>query len=226
MVNTADDIGSALDDFMHIHQERWKGVGYLGVFHDQRTAAFHEAVAPLLARRGWVYVAFLNIQGRRLAGDYGFTYGGATCTYLGGSVGDKEFQTLGPGHLLRMHLMIDAIRRGDKTFDFMRGAETYKYGFGAVDFFNWELMVFPRPGRSIQWKRRISILRLSLRRRIMFERGSLLHQIHTHGMISSGLARYIVGRARVIASDALQKFRSPERSLVISREADKKTMPR
>jgi CelD/BcsL family acetyltransferase involved in cellulose biosynthesis len=221
-VDTAADMDSAMDDFMNIHQERWMNVGHLGVFHDARTAAFHSDVAPLLARHGWAYVAFLTIKGKRVAADYGFTFAGTTGTYLGGSVGEKEFLALAPGHVLRMHLMIDAIGRGDRIFDFMRGGESYKYGFGAIDAYNWELMLFTHPGRSIQWKRRAGVLRRSLVRRIVLEREHLQYHARKDGVLSTGFAGYVAGRVRVIVQDGLQKFRNPERSLVISRGDQKK----
>jgi len=58
------------------------------------------------------------------------------CLEFGGSVGlynsgfDPARAALAPGIVLLAHVIRDAIDRGFPVFDFLRGEEPYKYGFG------------------------------------------------------------------------------------------------
>jgi CelD/BcsL family acetyltransferase involved in cellulose biosynthesis len=58
------------------------------------------------------------------------------CLEYGGSVGlynsgfDPARAVLAPGIVLLAHVIRDAIDRGFPIFDFLRGEEPYKYGFG------------------------------------------------------------------------------------------------
>jgi CelD/BcsL family acetyltransferase involved in cellulose biosynthesis len=51
--------------------------------------------------------------------------------YIGGF--DPQFSSLSPGSLLIGHAIEQAEAEGAAHFDFLRGAEAYKYRWGAVD---------------------------------------------------------------------------------------------
>jgi CelD/BcsL family acetyltransferase involved in cellulose biosynthesis len=65
---------------------------------------------------------------------YGFAHHDTVSYYLSGY--DPELDKHSPGTLIVAHAIEKAVRDGAKTFDFLRGAEDYKYAWGAKDRVN------------------------------------------------------------------------------------------
>jgi CelD/BcsL family acetyltransferase involved in cellulose biosynthesis len=83
------------------------------------------------ARAGWLWLAFLEIDGQKAASSLNFDYGNRLWGYNSG-VG-RAFLELSPGWVLLGHMLQWACEQGREEFDFMRGDEAYKYRFGAVN---------------------------------------------------------------------------------------------
>ena len=88
-------------------------------------------VASELASRGQLRLYFLEVDGRRVASCICFDYGGTYLLYNSGY--DPEYASLSVGLLNKALCIQEAIERGKVRFDFLRGAERYKYNLGAVD---------------------------------------------------------------------------------------------
>ena len=74
----------------------------------------------------------LALGGHLAAAFYGFHAAGRTIFYLSGF--DPAFARYSPGKLVVAHAIEQAIARdAARAFDFLRGAEAYKYAWGAVD---------------------------------------------------------------------------------------------
>jgi CelD/BcsL family acetyltransferase involved in cellulose biosynthesis len=74
----------------------------------------------------------LWLGGHLAAAFYGYHAAGRTVFYLSGF--DPAFARYSPGKLVVAHAIERAITREHaRTFDFLRGAEAYKYAWGAVD---------------------------------------------------------------------------------------------
>ena len=87
----------------------------------------------------------LRMYATRLAGHiaavfYGFAFGDAVYYYLGGY--DPALEKLSIGTLIVAHAVDEAVRDGTATFDFLRGAEEYKYAWGAKDRMNRRRQMF------------------------------------------------------------------------------------
>jgi CelD/BcsL family acetyltransferase involved in cellulose biosynthesis len=63
--------------------------------------------------------------------------------YIGGF--DPRFAALGPGTLLIAHAIEQARLEGAAAFDFLRGAEPYKYRWGAASRPTFQLLLRHRP---------------------------------------------------------------------------------
>lgn len=130
-----ETVTDAFDEFLQtlftLHESRWSDRGEPGVVADPRVRAFHRAALPRLAAAGFARCYRLDLDGRPAAAWYGLSARGTTCAYLGGF--DPAFSAESPGSVLMMHAIGEAVRAGDRTFDFLRGAEDYKYRFGATD---------------------------------------------------------------------------------------------
>jgi len=82
---------------------------------------------------GCLQLAFLTVNGSAAAAYLNFDYGNRIWVYNSGL--DYDYMDFSPGWVLLGHLLKWANEKGKSEFDFMRGAEDYKYKFGAIDRF-------------------------------------------------------------------------------------------
>jgi CelD/BcsL family acetyltransferase involved in cellulose biosynthesis len=195
VVPPGPDLAAAMREFVEMHQERWARDGWWGAFADPALAEFQCDVAERLARRGWLFLAVLRVDGRRFAVNYGFSYGDSVSVYLPGArEAPPALARHSPGRVLHALSMQWAIERGRPVYDFMRGAEPYKYEFDAVDVPNWRTVAYgrrPRLARAAHLAQRILE---TLRRRLRNEAAALRAARGAAGW-GSPAVRVHVGRA-------------------------------
>jgi len=128
-LSPGDDVAQAVEDFLDLLQKstpekrEWLNDGRRAVFHDVAQAA-HEA--------GTLQLLFAEVGDQKAAGLFNFDYGRRTWVYNSG-LDPAAFGHLSLGVVLTARAIAMAIEKGHTTFDFLRGAETYKYRFGAQD---------------------------------------------------------------------------------------------
>ena len=129
--NTVKPLMAAL---IALHAARWTELGEPGLFEEARFAAFQREVAERFLRRGWLKLYALFLDGRPIAALDVFETDARAFYYLGGF--DPKFAKSSPGAILLAHAIEAAAQSGVRSFDFLRGAESYKYRWGARDAFN------------------------------------------------------------------------------------------
>lgn len=102
-------------------------------FMDQRMEIFFREVAEGFLSAGQLRLAFLRGTQGDVASAFQIEFDGALLLYNSGY--DPEFGDVGlsPGLVLLARCVEDAIRRGLREFDFLRGRERYKYDLGGRD---------------------------------------------------------------------------------------------
>ena len=135
-IDTADlaTIDLALDDLFRLHEERWHQRGEPGVLADPAVRAFHRDAARAFCEAGVLRLYRLRISDTVAGVYYGFQHSGNAYAYLGGF--DPEMTRLSPGAQLLDHAIRAAITEGAREFHFLRGGESYKYAWGAIDRLN------------------------------------------------------------------------------------------
>jgi CelD/BcsL family acetyltransferase involved in cellulose biosynthesis len=127
-----------IDEFMSIlfdlHAARWKTRGLPGMLADSVDQAFHRDVARGMLGTGSLRMYLMRVSGKPVAIFYGFAHGGTVYYYLSGY--DPALEKLSPGTVIVAHAIEEAVRDRATTFDFLRGAEDYKYAWGAQDRVN------------------------------------------------------------------------------------------
>lgn len=121
----------ALDLLVELHWARWRDKGESGVLAEPETACFHRRAAAGLAAAGLLRMHTLSVNGATIGVLYGFARSGTMYYYLSGF--DPHWDRFSPGSLLIRYAIEWARDAGDTRFDFLRGAEPYKYRWGAVD---------------------------------------------------------------------------------------------
>jgi CelD/BcsL family acetyltransferase involved in cellulose biosynthesis len=120
-----DGWDEAMSRFLTLH--RLSKVGKAR-FMDERMERFFRSATRRLAAAGWARLWFLEFEGEAVAAFLCLEYAGSVGLYNSGF--DPARAVLAPGIVLLAHVIRDAIERGFPIFDFLRGEEPYKYGFG------------------------------------------------------------------------------------------------
>jgi CelD/BcsL family acetyltransferase involved in cellulose biosynthesis len=117
--------------------------------HDSKKAGF--LTPPMRAQmtstirsafeNGYLWMAFLTVDGARAAACLNFDYKNKLWGYNSGV--SRDFVELSPGWVLLAHQLQWACEHGRSEFDFMRGDEDYKYRFGAVNQYVMRAIVIP-----------------------------------------------------------------------------------
>jgi CelD/BcsL family acetyltransferase involved in cellulose biosynthesis len=121
-----------LETFIDLHQRKWRDDG---LFPDTAGGAqsrvFFRRLFELHGPDGPLRLAFLSVAGKRIAAgiyiecDAGYLY------YNAGV--DPAAHDLSPGVLMIHAMVARALKAGVRRLDFLRGNESYKYDWGAVD---------------------------------------------------------------------------------------------
>lgn len=90
---------------------------------------------------GWLQLAFLTLDGQKAAANMAFNYKDRLWLYNSGW--EWEFRDFSPGWVLLVRLIQWAIENNITELDFMRGDESYKYKFGAVDRHVFRVILTP-----------------------------------------------------------------------------------
>ena len=137
---TRESIDELLTALYALHAARWERRGLPGVLADDVVQSFHREVAPRMLDAGALRMHAMRMNERIVAVFYGFAHQGTTFYYLSGF--DPELDRLSLGSILVAHAVEEAVREGGTTFDFLRGAEEYKYAWGATDRVNRRRQLF------------------------------------------------------------------------------------
>jgi CelD/BcsL family acetyltransferase involved in cellulose biosynthesis len=127
VARTPGGVAAGMDSFLALHRKSKVGKAR---FMDLRMEGFFREVGAALAGAGWAALWVLWIDERPAASLFCLEYGGTVGLYNSGF--DPEARALSPGVVLIARTIEDAIQRGFRRYDFLRGDEPYKYGFGAV----------------------------------------------------------------------------------------------
>jgi CelD/BcsL family acetyltransferase involved in cellulose biosynthesis len=121
-----------LEAFIELHQKRW---GALGLFPDTlggaQSRAFLKRLLELNGPDGPLQLTFLTVSGRRIAAGLHFETADGYLYYNAGV--DPDAMELSPGVLMVYSFVQRALAAGKRRLDFLRGDESYKYAWGAVD---------------------------------------------------------------------------------------------
>jgi CelD/BcsL family acetyltransferase involved in cellulose biosynthesis len=126
-----EDFEEVFAALVRLHGERWATRGLPGVLAAERDRRFHRDAARSLLQAGCLRLQAIRLDGRIVAVLYGFFAQGRSYYYLSGFA--SELAGLSLGTQLVAGAVEQAMRDGACEFDFLRGCESYKYRWGAVD---------------------------------------------------------------------------------------------
>lgn len=125
---TDETLDADLDAFFDLHRS---ADGPKGKFMHDDMEAYFRRLAHTMHRAGRLRLTIVDMDGAPAAMLYGFSDGKRWELY--NSAYDFGKRSLSPGMVLVAETIRLAAEEGCAVFDFLRGAEDYKYRFGAVD---------------------------------------------------------------------------------------------
>jgi len=128
---TPAQVEEYLSDLFQLHGKRWRARGQTGVLVLPSRQKFHRALCHDFLGRGWLHLWRLRLDDRAACVLLCYKWGGKFWFFIGGF--EPELQKWSVGTCLFARVFAEAIGEGAQEFDFLRGAEEYKYRFGAVD---------------------------------------------------------------------------------------------
>ncbi len=136
VVRDLEGIAQGMDDFFRLLRDSREDKAEFLTPHRE---AFMRAMAIALAQEGHLYLFFMEVSRVKVAATVCFFYAGQLSLYNSGY--DPAYSSLSVGLLLKALCIREAIERGAAVFDFLRGAEAYKYDLGGVDRRLWQLTI-------------------------------------------------------------------------------------
>ena len=127
----ADEHAAWIDRLIALHGARWQRRGGDGVLADARVQQFHREAASGLAAAGLLAATALTVDDEPVALIYAFRRADRFYYYLSGF--DPALTRLSIGSLAIAAAFERALAAGAREIDFLRGAEPYKYRWGARD---------------------------------------------------------------------------------------------
>ena len=119
------EIMSALDAFLSLFRSSRPEKA---AFMTPRVTAFFRSLAETMGELKILKLSFLDLDGTPAAATLCFDY--EATTYLYNSGHDPRFRPLSAGLLGKVFSIRESIRKGRKRYDFLKGAEAYKYRLG------------------------------------------------------------------------------------------------
>jgi CelD/BcsL family acetyltransferase involved in cellulose biosynthesis len=136
--NEADP--EALAKFYALEASGWKGAEGTAIKCDAHTRQFYDAVAQAAARDGYLSLDFLELNGKPIAGHFGFNLRGRY--FLDKAGYDEAFRRHGPGQLLVNEILSQTRERGLREFDFVGPATWDESRWASARRTNYRIFIF------------------------------------------------------------------------------------
>jgi CelD/BcsL family acetyltransferase involved in cellulose biosynthesis len=154
-VKSPNDLESAWNVLVDLHQRRRRSLGEPGCFASRAFHGFHRDVAGRMLDRNRLRMSWLELDGSPAAAEYHITDGVTIYAYQGGV--DPERLAQEPGRLSTILCLRGAIVEGQRRFDFLRGDEPYKAHWRADPHPIYDYCIVPNRrlarlrGRLLSW---------------------------------------------------------------------------
>jgi CelD/BcsL family acetyltransferase involved in cellulose biosynthesis len=131
MAQTEEQVSEFLGELFELHGKRWRARGQTGVLALPSRQRFHRLICQKFLEEDWLRLWRLKCDGKTVCVLLCYFWGDRYWFFLGGF--EPTMQKWSVGTCLFARIFQTAIEEGAKEFDFLRGAEEYKYRYGATD---------------------------------------------------------------------------------------------
>jgi len=134
-------------ELMRLNRTRISDKGNESSLEDERFRRFLADAVPALVNEKVAWMDAIIDGDNYIAAAFNMVFAGRVYYYMGGF--EESASQLRPGTVLFAEAIKRSIEQGMTRYDFLRGAESYKYRWGGADVRTWQLTVYPdRPVRA------------------------------------------------------------------------------
>jgi len=128
IIEGSEDIVDAIDLFLKFFRKSKKDKE---IFMTTKRESFFRSMAKAMAQARLLRIGILELDAQPLAAIMCFDYNGTVYLYNNGY--DPQYRSLSVGLISKILCIKDSIERGRRKFDFLKGAEEYKYRLGGKE---------------------------------------------------------------------------------------------
>src|SRR3989339_1919431 len=123
-IDTIDDNGSVLEHIFAISKNSWKADYDKDIVSNDNNMRFFTALSKTAARKGWLKIWLLNVDGKPVAYEYHLAYKGRLHALR--SDYDRSYRLSSPGSILDMHIVENAFSGHVREYDMCGSSDFYK----------------------------------------------------------------------------------------------------
>lgn len=157
VIKDAEQAEEALTHGWILEAAAWKGQAGTAIGCHPRVAAFYEAFATRAARRGWLRLYFLRVDGRRIAFCYGLCFRNRMFRLKSGY--DPRYDSCSPSMVLCSLIIKEAFQEGRAQVEFLGSNDGWKQSWTPTTQSHEWMFIF-RPGLR-SWLLRLAKFRIA-----------------------------------------------------------------
>ena len=146
-VGSEADRRAAMTILARLHEMRWRGERSVTAFRTPALVAFHDEASRRFLERGALRLYVLRVNDRPVAALYGFVHKGRFHFYQSGY--DPGFASWSVGLAAMAGSIRAAIQEGARVYDFLHGAERYKFHWAGRLRRLRRIEMYPPGGRGL-----------------------------------------------------------------------------
>jgi len=139
-------VNAACEDAIRLEASGWKQGAGTAISSDAAVQHFYTRLVERAMTAGWLQLLFLNVNGRRVATSYSFSYDRRL--FLCKTGYDPEYDTCSPFKVLTYFTLRDAFARGFREVDFLGDSEPWKLEWTSTTRRHEWLFVFSGTSRA------------------------------------------------------------------------------
>ncbi|MCF7802585.1 MAG: GNAT family N-acetyltransferase [Candidatus Marinimicrobia bacterium] len=144
-ISTPEEMETAFDRFVELHQARWNRQGMPGAFADNRYTDFLRDVTGTFLEEGWLRMSTaVSPDDKCVAVEYGIAFSDRIYDYLKAFDDTSPLAKYSPGKALVYFLIEQGIEEECEVYDLLRGDERYKMRLAARTEQNWHATIRPK----------------------------------------------------------------------------------
>ncbi len=128
VIEDSKNVWDAMDLFLKFFRESKKDKD---IFMTTKRESFFRSLARSMAGSGLLRIGLLELDEKPISATMCFDYNDTVYLYNNGY--DPQYSSLSVGLISKILCIKDSIERGRKKFDFLKGAEEYKYRLGGKE---------------------------------------------------------------------------------------------
>lgn len=195
-ISGAQELSSAFDELVNLHQRRWNRMGMPGVFHDPRFTRFSHSLFQSALQQDR-FIGYLTRAGEEVvAVRFALVFNARVFDFLTGFSDDHPASRHRPGIVLLTRILEQAIQNGYTSIELLRGTESYKFDYTDEHVLNHRVEITTPHGHRRRLQNGALILYSHLNR--VLHKEWILLNVHLKEHGARGTTRYLQHRLQTL----------------------------